>query len=127
MPGLILAEDDIVFGDPARISLEALCQLPKTPFVCWLQTTECLLLQSVGEQRNQYLARCHAKFSVVNLAESRSMPVDNDVVGRIGDHKIGFCAVHDALIAGCDQRVAAEYAVPAIFKQAACSELLRVL
>jgi hypothetical protein len=39
------------------------------------------------------------------------MPVDDDVVGRISDHKIGFCGVQEALIAGCEQRVPAEYAV----------------
>jgi hypothetical protein len=40
----------------------------------------------------------------VNLTESGSMPVDDDIVGRIGDHKIGFCAVHEALVAGCEER-----------------------
>src|ERR1700724_2861887 len=69
------------------------------------------LAEEVGKLARAHLARCHSKLSVVNLAESGSMPVDDDIVGRIGDHKIGLCAIHEALIAGCDQRVPAEYAV----------------
>ena len=69
------------------------------------------LAEKVGKLGRVHLARRHSKFTMMDLAESRSMPVDNDIVGRIGDHKIGLCAVHEALVAGREQRVTAEYAV----------------
>ena len=74
-------------------------------------SSEHRLAEKVGKLSRAHLARCHSKLSVMNPAESGSMPVDDDIVGRIGDHKIGFCAVHEALIAGCDQRVPAEHAM----------------
>jgi hypothetical protein len=37
------------------------------------------------------------------FAEPGGMPVDDDVVGRISDHKICLRAIHETLVVGCDQ------------------------
>jgi hypothetical protein len=54
------------------------------------------LAEKPGKLGRVHLARCHSKLSVMDLAEPGGMPVDDDIVGRIGNQEIGFCAVHKA-------------------------------
>jgi hypothetical protein len=60
------------------------------------------LAEEVSEFGRIHLARCHLELSMTNLAVASGMSVDDDIVRRVCDHKIGFCAFHKALIAGCN-------------------------
>ena len=69
------------------------------------------LAEELGELGRAHLTRCHRKFPMVNRAVAGCVPIDNDVVRRVGNDKIGLCPVHKPLIAVCDQRIPANDAV----------------
>ena len=52
------------------------------------------LLQKRGERLTAHLPGCHGELAVRDAAQAAGMPVDRDVVGRIGEDHAGLLARH---------------------------------
>ena len=67
--------------------------------------------EEVGELDRIHLPDAIRELPVMRRAIAASMAVDDDVVGRVGDHQISSFALHEPVIAVCGERVAAEHAM----------------
>jgi hypothetical protein len=81
--------------------------------------SECAL-QETCEGGDRHLAGPHGKFAMADTAEPRRMPVDRNIVGRIGEDEVSPFGSHqtieDIVVSGiaADQAMAVETPHPAL-------------
>ena len=65
-------------------------------------------LEEFCKRNDAHLAGCHCEFAVLVFAEARHVPCNRDVVGRVGEYRLGLFTAEQLIVAVFIQSITAQ-------------------